>query len=136
MTLVDTGFLVALAQRRDALHARALAWAAAVEGPLLVTEYVLLETMNQLSGPADRARAHVIANQIRADATYEFVAVDRGLCEAGLALHRARSDKGWSLTDCCSFHLMRQRNVWRALAHDEHFEQAGFEALLRKDPPA
>lgn len=24
----------------------------------------------------------------------------------------------------------------RALAYDLHFEQAGFEALLRKDPPA
>ena len=136
MILVDTGFLVALAQRRDALHQRAQAWAASVDEPLLVTEYVLLETVNQLSSPVDRARAHAIATRIRSDAAYEFVPADRELFEGGLALHRARSDKEWSLTDCCSFHLMRQRNIRRALAHDAHFEQAGFEALLRKDAPA
>jgi hypothetical protein len=31
--------------------------------------------------------------------------------------------------------VMRQHEVQRALAHDRHFEQAGFEALLCRDPP-
>jgi len=43
-------------------------------------------------------------------------------------------DKDWSLTDCISFELMRRRRLTRALAFDHHFEQAGFEALLRRDP--
>ena len=34
------------------------------------------------------------------------------------------------------FHLMREHGVKRALAYDAHFEQAGFEALLRSDPLA
>jgi hypothetical protein len=29
---------------------------------------------------------------------------------------------------------MQQRAVQQALAFDHHFEQAGFEALLRRDP--
>jgi len=29
---------------------------------------------------------------------------------------------------------MTERGIRQALAHDEHFEQAGFEALLRRDP--
>jgi predicted nucleic acid-binding protein len=29
---------------------------------------------------------------------------------------------------------MQERNVTRALAYDHHFEQAGFEALLRREP--
>jgi predicted nucleic acid-binding protein len=29
---------------------------------------------------------------------------------------------------------MREREIHSALAFDQHFEQAGFEALLRKDP--
>jgi predicted nucleic acid-binding protein len=44
--------------------------------------------------------------------------------------------KEWSLTDCISFVVMNERKIRRALAYDHHFEQAGFEPLLRKDPPA
>lgn len=43
----------------------------------------------------------------------------------------SRADKEWSLTDCASFNLMRERGISDALAHDHHFEQAGFKALLR-----
>jgi len=42
----------------------------------------------------------------------------------------------WSLTDCISFHVMRTGGITRALAYDIHFEQAGFEPLLRSGPPA
>jgi predicted nucleic acid-binding protein len=45
--------------------------------------------------------------------------------------YRSVSDKEWSLTDCASFVLMRERGLTEALAHDHHFEQAGFIALLR-----
>lgn len=45
--------------------------------------------------------------------------------------YRARLDQGWSLTDCASFVLMQERGLLEALAHDKHFEQAGFKALLR-----
>jgi uncharacterized protein len=44
-------------------------------------------------------------------------------------------DKSWSLTDCISFAVMNDRGITRAMAYDHHFEQAGFEALLRRDPP-
>lgn len=33
------------------------------------------------------------------------------------------------------FEVMKSAGVTRALTHDHHFEQAGFEALLRRDPP-
>ena len=52
-----------------------------------------------------------------------------------LCRYRAsHADKVWSLTDCTSFVLMRQRGIADALAYDRHFEQAGFKALLRSDP--
>ena len=47
------------------------------------------------------------------------------------ALYAGRLDKAWSLTDCASFALMTERDISEALAHDHHFEQAGFTALLR-----
>ena len=44
--------------------------------------------------------------------------------------YRRHSDKQWSFTDCFSFCVMKQRKIYRALAHDRHYSQAGFEPLL------
>jgi predicted nucleic acid-binding protein len=135
MIFVDTGFFLALAQQRDALHLRAVAWAGCCAEPLLVTEFVLLEMLNSMSARIDRGKAHAMVSSIRSSGAYEIVAIAPNLFEAGLQLHTDRPDKEWSLTDCISFVVMEERKVSRALAYDHHFEQAGFEALLRRDPP-
>lgn len=134
MTFADTGFFLALAQPRDALHARAVAWAAAVRRSLVVTEYVLWEVVNGLSAPVDRGKGHAVVAHVRGSPGYEVVPASADLLAAGLRLHAARPDKAWSLTDRISFEVMTARGIRRALAHDHHFEQAGFEALLRRDP--
>lgn len=136
MIYVDSGYLIALSIPRDSLHERALLWSEHVGEPLLLTEYVLWETINYLSPLVDRPKAYVLIEHIQSQPAYELLPASPELFRAGLDLHRARRDKAWSLTDCISFHLMRQRGISRALSHDEHFEQAGFEALLRRDPPA
>ena len=52
-----------------------------------------------------------------------------------LRLHEQRPDKEWSLTDCISFVVMHDRgHHTRALSHDQQYEQAGFEAVLRRAP--
>lgn len=134
MTFVDTGFFVALAQPQDALHSRANAWAAALTGSLVLTDYVLWETVNRLSRPANRPTVHALVQHVRGKSQYEVVPASGELFEAGLLLHAQRPDKEWTLTDCISFVLMEQRGLTRALTHDHHFEQAGLEALLRRDP--
>jgi predicted nucleic acid-binding protein len=40
-------------------------------------------------------------------------------------------DKEWSLVDCISFVVMTDRKLTDALTGDHHFEQAGFNALLK-----
>jgi hypothetical protein len=134
MILIDTGYCLALLRPRDVLYPRAQAWALAVREPLVVTEYVLLEAVNSLSAPATRAKAPVLIARIRSDPNIEVIPASSELFEAGLQLHAQRPDKDWSLTDCISFVIMRRRGILRALAHDHHFEQAGFEALLRREP--
>jgi predicted nucleic acid-binding protein len=104
--------------------------------PLLVTEYIFCETINHLSRRADRHRAATIIRLVFENPSYTFIHAASELFESGLQLHRDRPDKEWSLTDCISFHLMQARGVTCALAYDLHFEQAGFEALLRHDPTA
>ena len=135
MTPADTGFLIALLDRRDALHERALAWSVAAPRPWLVHEYVLLETLNALADTPLRPSAHRVAMSVtETTGPFQYLPVDPLLLGAGLELYARRPDKAWSLTDCISFHIMDERGLTRALAHDHHFQQAGFEPLLRREP--
>ncbi len=52
------------------------------------------------------------------------------LFQEALELYLQRVDKAWSLTDCSSFLIMQEMGLTEALAHDKHFSQAGFVALL------
>jgi uncharacterized protein len=134
MIFVDTGFLLAAADQRDALHDRAAAWARVIKEPLLTSEYVLWEFVNGLSRPQERPKAHAMIARLYAKSDFEILPASSPLFEADLAFHAARPDKEWSLTDCISFLIMKDRQVTQALTHDRHFEQAGFEALLRREP--
>jgi uncharacterized protein len=135
MIFVDASFLLALVNPRDTLCEGAQAWAQAVTEPLVLTEYVLWEMVNAFSMPQDRPKAHAVIARLRSSPDCELISAYPDLFEAGLQLHAERGDKEWSLTDCTSFIVMRRRGVIRALTHDHHFEQAGFEALLRRAPP-
>ncbi len=134
MTFVDTGYFLALFNPRDPLHARAVAWSEHLKGRFVVTEHVLWECVNAFSKPDNRSTAQALAEYIQSERGGELIYASRELLVAGMSLHRQRLDKEWSLTDCISFHVMGQRRLTEALAHDLHFEQAGFDALLRRDP--
>jgi predicted nucleic acid-binding protein len=56
----------------------------------------------------------------------ELIHVGQDLLGRGLDLLRARPDKRYSLTDCVSFVVMRERGISTAFAFDRHFEQEGF----------
>jgi len=60
------------------------------------------------------------------------IAQTRRLFVKGFALYKARADKGYSLTDCISMVIMRQRKITNALTTDHHFEQEGFAALMKQ----
>jgi predicted nucleic acid-binding protein len=134
MIFVDTGYLLALLSPGDELFERAQHWASSVHEPLITTEYILVELLNSLSAPIDRPKVHAAVAEIRSSESWELVYATPELFAEGLAFHGSRSDKHWSLTDCISFVVMQQRGVHRALAYDHHFEQAGFEALMRREP--
>ena len=136
MIFIDTSHLVALAVRSDALHDRAVAWSKALAGPFLSTEYVLVEFVNRLSAIPQRAIAHALLTGLSKNPAISVLSATPKLFQGGLRLHRDRRDKNWSLTDCISFAVMGDAHITEALTYDQHFEQAGFNALLRKQPAA
>lgn len=68
---------------------------------------------------------------LRVNPNCTVVAITESLLDRGRFLYRSARDKRWSLTDCCSFEIMRDEGVTHALASDRDFSQAGFVLLLR-----
>lgn len=102
---------------------------------LVTTEWVLMELANFLS-PEQNRRLFVETHEaLRADSAVVIVPADHSQFLEGAELYADRPDKNWSLTDCISFLVMRQRGIGEALTGDHHFEQAGFVALLKKLAP-
>jgi uncharacterized protein len=128
---VDTVHLLALINANDAWRAKALEWAARVSGPLVTTDAVLTEVADALCRSDRRAWAIAAIGDLRSDANVTCVPGSASLFARGLELYAERRDKDWSLTDCISFVVMRDRRIDQALTADLHFVQAGFKALLR-----
>jgi predicted nucleic acid-binding protein len=127
----DTYFYLALLGRDDAARRRAEDVAAALRVPVVTTAWVLTEVANALGAREHRAFYVQLARALRADPTVTLVPASQDLFERGEALYADRPDKGWSLTDCISFVVMEDMKITDALTADHHFEQAGFQALLK-----
>ena len=98
---------------------------------LITTRAILLEIGNALSKKRYRKAAVELLDTLEQDPQIEIVPLSEELSEQALELFRNRPDKQWSLVDCVSFIVMQERGLTEALTTDEHFEQAGFRALLR-----
>lgn len=131
----DTSFYAAIVNVRDELHERAKSWGARITGSIVTTEFVLLETANFCTYGRQRAVLLRLIENLRNDAAAQIVPATASGFQRGLDLFGARSDKEWSLTDCISFVIMEELALTDALTADEHFEQGGFRALLRAEPP-
>jgi uncharacterized protein len=129
---IDTGHLLALADRQDQYHRKASDLSRRLTGSFVTTEAVLVEVGNTLSGQRWRSRGAGMIVWVRSNPNIEVVTVTAGLFDRAVQLYSARSDKEWGLTDCISFVVMQERGITEALAADQHFVQAGFRALLRE----
>lgn len=63
-------------------------------------------------------------------ANVKVISVDMALFCRAVEFYRTHADKQWGLTDCISFIIMQDHGMTEALTMDEHFQQAGFRALL------
>jgi predicted nucleic acid-binding protein len=97
----------------------------------ITTDWVITELADGLSRVGDRERFMDLYRHIQTSPAIRVVPASRELLEEAIALYAARTDKDWSLTDCVSFVVMRDEGITQALTGDQHFEQAGFTALLK-----
>lgn len=126
----DTFFYLALLRNDDPAHDRALT-ALRSSQKIITTEFILLELGNACARATDHVDFLALVEAMRRSSRVTIVTLDSELLESGMRRMGERSDKDWSLTDCISFVVMEDNGTREALTGDQHFEQAGFVALLK-----
>ena len=129
---LDTAFVVALLNPKDALHEKAKPYLAALNKAREVwtTEAVLTEIGNAF-GASRRVDAASFIELCFTTSNIHVISISTTLFRRALTFYKQRPDKEWGLTDCVSFIVMQDQGLIDALTHDIHFQQAGFRALLR-----
>jgi predicted nucleic acid-binding protein len=98
---------------------------------MVTTDFVLTELADGLAPLHSRRSAVRFIQSLRSDPDVRIIGASGKLLSREWELYADRLDKEWSLTDCISFVVMRERRIKDALTADHHFEQAGFTALLK-----
>jgi predicted nucleic acid-binding protein len=127
----DTSFYIALLNPRDSWHSHATEISRQARLSILASWFVLLELGSALRQGSDRRLFAEFVHLLQIDPTVTLVPPSVALLDDALTLFHNRQDKTWSLTDCSSFVIMQQAGINQALSLDHHFEQAGFEILLK-----
>jgi len=129
---IDTAGWIALIHRRDDYHQRAKRIYAGLEHvKRMTTDAVLIESCNIFSKVPLRPLAIALMEKIREAenlGVLEVIHVTEALITRGCDFFQRRPDKDWSLTDCISFVVMKDRGITKAFTTDHHFEQ--FEKLI------
>lgn len=129
--LLDTAGLLCYFDVSDTRHADAVTFFDAATTKLthnyVLAEFVPLCHVRKLN----RAGALAFMIDLLDNPYIEVVWVDQLLHRAAMSLLQSQLDKSYSLCDAVSFVLMEQRSITEALTTDHHFDQAGFQRLLR-----
>lgn len=131
VVFADAFYFVARLNRRDHHHAQVIEFSRKTRARLLTSDWILMEVADALAGSACRARMRDFILYLRQSPACEVVPASREILDQALQLYHQHADKSWTLTDCTSFVIMRERRLSEALTRDHHFEQAGFVALLK-----
>jgi predicted nucleic acid-binding protein len=128
---VDSGYWIALESADDRHHAKALSyWQSRLENlPRLVTTSYILAEVVTFFNRYHHAKALELGEVLLESSLIEMVHVDEALFAEAWQYFVQHKEKRYSLTDCVSFVLMRQRKISTALTFDGHFRQAGYQTL-------
>ena len=127
---VDTWFVVATFDRLDSAHRFVLRLEPALRNHTLVThDGVFTEFLAFVSGYGAMHRAAAVRLVRNAMRQGTVRPADRLLVLRALTLYEDRLDKAYSLVDCMSMIIMRDRGITHVLTNDHHFAQEGFTIL-------
>lgn len=132
--LVDSSAWIALINKDDNYHkAVADLMRHLLDGKhrLITTDMVIVETINAMSKIQHRNAVIGMIERIEKSPGISVVKITDDIYEAAWSMYKRRKDKEWGITDCASFEVMKLYKVRRAFTLDHHFEQAGFNVMLK-----
>lgn len=99
---------------------------------LLTTDDILIETLNYFAERGQYYRQIVCRNiqEILLNPEIQIIDATHEQFLGAFELYSNRLDKGYSLTDCISMNICRERGITDVLTHDDHFRQEGFTVLI------
>jgi predicted nucleic acid-binding protein len=131
---VDTSAWLALVNKSDAAHQKARKVRDTLlkfHSQFLVTNYVMVEIANALSRIPYKETAVKLISSIEMSENIHIIEINKEIYKKAWQVYSTYLDKDWSLTDCTSFEVMRERRITEAFTTDKHFEQAGFDILIK-----
>jgi predicted nucleic acid-binding protein len=127
----DSFYFIALLSPADDAHTRSVDFTRQFQGHLVTTQWVLTEVADGFGESRARSQFVKFLDRLNERADVTVIPCSADYFELGMNLYRTRLDKEWSLTDCISFVVMQEKRIIDALTGDHHFEQAGYNALLK-----
>ena len=130
--LVDTGFWIALFDRRDTNHlfAKNSLKPLLQDYRLYLSDFIVFETITYLNCSIKRHDLAIRFLEKVREPTLTTLVVDEGVKVQALESFQKYSDKDLSITDCTSFVLMLQEGIQLYAGFDDHFQQMGFVSVL------
>ena len=133
VAFVDTQYFIAIFQPSDQWHEKAVAVEALLNNyEFVTTDAVLTEVLNYFGEYGEQTRLETVAlvRDVFSAPRFDVVETNRAEFLRGVNLYENRLDKGYSLTDCISINICRERGIGEVLTHDHHFTQEGLTILL------
>lgn len=133
LVFADAVYWIAMTNPRDQWGPAARAASRDLAGRrVITTDHILIETLNYFAGagPHFRQIACTQIDGILLNPEVEIVDASHMQFLDGFQFYSKRLDKGYSLTDCISMNICRERGIKDVLTHDDHFLQEGFNVLL------
>jgi predicted nucleic acid-binding protein len=132
----DTGYFIALVNKKDRYHRQAKDWANKITRQRIICHLsipVIFEIADGFSKIGRRELGIDLLENISNSVNFIVHPFSDTTYNNAKKLYITRKDKEWSLTDCYSFELMKKLNLSKVLSADKHFEQFGYEILLKEN---
>ena len=128
MIFIDTSAFLALENRKDEYHKRALMFRDSLlesKESLVTSDYVLDETYTIIRLRAGHKIAVQFGEMIQATGLIEIKYLTKEILREAWHIFKSFSDKEFSFTDCTCFALMETLKIKTAFTFDDHFKQYG-----------
>lgn len=128
MIFVDTSAFLAIENRRDIYHTRALSFrdTCLKTGETLITsDYVLDESYTIIRLRAGHTIAVQFGEALRTSLLIRIEHVTQKIIDEAWRIFKAFADHDFSFTDCTSFILMERLHINTVFTFDAHFREYG-----------